>query len=262
MAPSNYKTVNWADYEMLSEDAPNSLTWASRGSDGSGKSYFGCTAPGPIFVCGFDPHGMARVDKKVRQGKEIRIGRYGFNCGEHGTDRGQVADAAEKVWNQFVAEYRMALRHCRTVLWDREDLAWELLRYAMFGGQKNEGSKTGALDYGALNAEYVSLIQEAKAAGVNLGLLQGLADNWLSKFDSQSGKMKNYCVGTKPDGFKKVADHVDITIDHRWNPELKEYVVKFVKFPNKDEKDAEYPNLDFVNMALFAFPDTEESDWL
>lgn len=271
MAPQTFKTVDWNQYELLSEAAPNSLVWASRGGDGSGKSYFGCTAPGPIFVCGFDPHGMSRVDKKVRANKEIRIGRYGFTPGVYRGDRKATADAAEKVWNQFVADYRGALSHFAksakpgrqrgTCLWDREDLAWELLRYATFGGQKNEGSKTGALDYGDLNAEYVSLIQEAKAAGVNLGLLQGLTDNWVAKFDASKGKMVNYQIGSKPDGFKKVADHVDITLDHRWDPEQKEYVVKLIKFPAKDEKDKEYPSLSFVDMATLAFPETTMEDW-
>src|SRR5882672_2533386 len=143
----------WDKYELLSEDDPSSLTWASDGSDGSGKSYFGCTAPGPIYVCGFDPHGMSRVDKAVRSGKEIRIGRYGFNGGIY-TKREDAKKAADGIWEKFKVDYRVALKNVRTVLWDREDLAWELLRYAAFGGQKNEGSKTGALDYGDLNAEY------------------------------------------------------------------------------------------------------------
>jgi len=269
--PTNYKTADWNAYELLAETAPTSITWASRGGDGSGKSHFACTAPTPIFVAGFDPYGMQRVAREVRHGKEIRIGRYGFNCAEHGEARSAVSAAAEAIWNRFVADYRTALKYMSgngkahrqrgTILWDREDLAWELLRYASFGGQKNDGSKTAALDYGDLNAEYVSLIQEARAAGVNLGLLQGLTANWVAKFDPNKGKMVNYEIGTKPDGFKKLADHVDITIDHRWDAELKEYTVRFQKFPNKEQKDQEYPNVTFVDMATFAYPDTTEEEW-
>ena len=160
-------------------------------------------------------------------------------------------------------DYEEAIKHVRTVLWDREDLAWELLRFASFGGEKNEGSKTGALDYGDLNAEYVSLIQSARAANVNLGLLQGLTEKWVAKFDPQSGKMRNYNTGDPvPDGFKKVADHVDITLNHRWDEKAKEYVVKIGKFPNKAEKDKEIANLSFGEMAINAFPDSDVSCWL
>jgi hypothetical protein len=254
---------DWSKYELLSEDDPTSITWASRGPDGSGKSYFACTCPGPIFVCAFDPHGMSRVDKAVRRDKEIRIGRYGFNANIFDGDRGKILKAAQAVWEDFKRQYRESLKNVRTTLWDREDLAWELMRYAAFGGEKNEGSRTGALDYGDLNSEYVGLIQEAKDAGVNLGLLQGVKEKWVAKFDATKGKMQNYCTGDLvPDGFKKIADHVDITLDHRWDPAKKEYVVKIGKFPNKDYKDKEIANLTFGEMAINAFPDSPVESWL
>ncbi len=254
--------TDWRRFELLSDQDPKSLTWASRGGDGSGKSYFGCTAPGPIFVCAFDPHGMSRVDKAVRAGKEIRIGRYGFNAGVFNENREAIKKAGGVLWEQFKAEYREALKHVRTVLWDREDLAWELTRFANFGGEKNEGSRTGALDYGDLNAEYVGLIQEARDAGVNLGLLQGVKERWVAKFDNAKGKMQQYNTGEWiPDGFKKVADHVDITLSHSWDSPQKEYVVAIGKFPNKMYKDDIFPNLTFEQMALAAFPDSDAEVW-
>jgi len=254
--------ITWEKYEILSEDDPTCLTWARRGGDCAGKSYFGCTAPAPIFVCAFDPHGMSRVAKDVRAGKEIRIGRYGFNHIRQEDDRSKARTAAKEIWKRFVVDYHEALKHVRTVLWDREDLAWELKRYEAFGGEKNEGSKTGALDYGDLNQEYVSLIQEARDANVNLGLLQGMNEKWVAKFDPASGKMRNYNTGELvPDGFKKVADHVDITLDHAWDPKQKQYVVKIGKFPNKTEKDKIIANLSFGEMALGAFPDSDIASW-
>lgn len=253
----------WSKFEILTPTDPSSLIWASRGGDGSGKSFFGCTAPGPLWVAGFDPHGMQRVDKSIRSQREIRIGRYGFNHLKHEEDRKKVRDAATKIWESFVDDYHEALKHVRTVLWDREDLAWELRQYAAFGGQKNEGSKTGALDYGDLNAEYVALIQDAKDANVNLGLLQGLKDKWVAKYDPSSGKMKNYNTGELvPDGFKKIADHVDVTLDHHWDTKAKEYVTTLRKFPIKAEKDKEYPNLDFFLMASLAFPEADSALWM
>lgn len=253
---------DWSKYELLSDASPTSITWASIGGDGSGKSHFGCTSPAPIFVCGFDPHGMARVSKEVRAGKEIRIGRYGFNFAVHGDNKNKIGDAAQRVWQQFTTEYRIALKNCRTVLWDREDLAWELLRYATFGDQKNAGSKTGALEYGDLNAEYVSLIQEAKDANVNLGLLQGVKEKWVAKFDPTKGKMVNYATGEYvPDGFKKIADHVDITLTHFWDEKAKEYMVKIGKFPAKEYKDQAFPSLTFPMMALSAFPESTIDTW-
>jgi hypothetical protein len=258
----------WDNQTPLALDSPSSLLWASRGGDGSGKSFFFCTNPGPMFVCGFDPHGMSRVDASVRAGKDIRIGRYPFNASVYDGDREAIKKAARPIWNRFVDDYRGAVYHFQKegrgfIAWDREDMMWGLRRYAAFGGQKNEGSKTGALDYGDLNEEYVGLINEAKYAGVSLCLIQGLTDKWVAKFDPQKGKMQNYNTGELvPDGFKKIADHVDVTLDHRWDEKDRKYKIRLRKFPNPDEKDKEYADLDFALMASMAFPETDASCWV
>jgi hypothetical protein len=214
---------------------------------------------------------MSRVDPDIRAGKEIRIGRYGFAHikADDSMTREQKKAAAREIWDRFVRDYTTALKHVKTCVWDREDLAWELLRYASFGADKNAGSKTGQLDYGDLNAEYVGLIQMAKDHEVHLGLLQGLTEEWISKFNPQRATMERHNSGKLiPDGFKKVADHVDLTLLHYWQPESREYVIKVGKFPNKDVRDLEFPNtalglegLTFASMAVQAFPSTSESDW-
>lgn len=255
--------MNWDAFQQLSTASPKAITWASRGGDGCGKSFFGATAPGPIWVAGFDAHGMARVDPTIREGKDIRLATYSFaHLKVQEGDRAAIKKAAADIWNRFSDDYQLALRHARTVLWDREDLAWELLRYASFGGEKNEGSRTGQLDYGDLNAEYVGLIQLAGDAGVNLGLLQGVKEKWISKFNPQRATMERHNTGELvPDGFGKVADHVDITLDHYWDAEQRDYMTRLVKFPNKDFKGEAFPNLTFAQMATLAFPTTTEEEW-
>lgn len=258
----------WSNLEVLPAEDPQRIVWASRGGDGSGKSYFAMTAPGPIFVCGFDEHGLDRVDKTIRAQREIRVGRYGFNPVEFKGDRDKIRKAATPIWERFVDEYFAALNQFKklghgTVIWDREDMAWGLRRYAAFGGQKNEGSKTGALDYGDLNEEFIGLLRAARDYHANLGLLQGLTDRWVAKFDSQTGRMKNYNTGELvPDGMKKAPDYVDITLDHRWDAKTKNYVTTIRKFPIKEERDKEYANLDFFTMATLAFPDSDPMHWL
>lgn len=261
-------SLDWSKLEILPAGDPDSIIWASRGGDGSGKSFFGMTAPGPIFVAGFDPYGLDRVDKTLRSQREIRIGRYGFNPVIYKGDRDKIRAAARPIWQRFLDEYFGALEYFKklgrgTALWDREDLSWGLRRYAEWGAQKNEGSRTGALDYGDLNEEYVGLIQAARDHHTNLGLLQGLTEKWVSKFDAQKGKMVNSNTGELvPDGFKKVADHVDISLDHAWDKAKKQYTTTFRKFPVKDEKDKTYENLDFFTMAVTAFPDSDPMRWM
>lgn len=256
--PEHYKSVDWAAYEKLSAHAPKSIVWASTGAEGSGKSYFGLTAPGPIFVCAFDSHGMNRVDKSVKVGKDIRIARYPFSRTSYGSNKAALSAAAGKVWDRFMADYRMALRHSRTVLIDREDLAWDMLRYTELGGDS-----AAPKDYSDSNTEYISMVQEAYAAGINLGLLRGVREQWISKFDPAKGKLVGHNTGVLvPDGMKKVPDLVDITLFHRWDPTLKEFVITIGKFTKKEWMDAEFPDLTFAQMAMAAYPDTEETDWI
>ena len=96
-----------------------------------------------------------------------------------------------------------------------------------------------------------------------MGLLRGLTDKWVAKYDSGKGKMVNYNTGEAvPDGFKKTNDHVDITLVHFWDAKSKEYKVRIGKFPNKEYKDQEIANLSFGEMALNAFPDSDVANWL
>lgn len=256
------KTVDWAAYEKLNLDTPNCIVAASTGGDGSGKSAFWLTAPDPIFVCAFDAYGMNRVGAQFKvkpdgTPKDIRIARYIFNQTAYGDDKKACSAAAVKVWDQFVKDYRMALRNARTVIWDREDGAWEKLRYAQFGDMS-----AAQKEYGDLNVEYESLIVEAQAAGVNLGLLRGVREKWISKLDPVKGKMVGHNTGELvPDGMKKVPDFVDVTLFHRWDDTQREFITKIGKFTNKDFKGEEFPNLDFASMAVMAYPETTEEDW-
>ncbi len=246
----------YSDYESPSTDDPTSIVWASDGGDGSGKSYFAATAPTPIFVCGFDAYGFNRVNKDLVRGREIKLARYPFKA-QACKDAKETGKMAMAVWETFLADYAMALKNCRTIIWDREDIAWELLRYASFGG-----TSAAPKEYGELNAEYVSLIQDAQGAGVNLGLLRGVREKWISKFDQTKGKMTAHNTGEMiPDGMKKIPDHVDVTLHHRWDDGEKSFMVKIDKFVNPDFKGLEFPNLTFPQMATCAYPNTEESSW-
>lgn len=248
--------VDWADFTPLSSEPPTSIAWASNGSEGSGKSYFGLTAPQPIFVCAFDPYGMDRVSSVVKAGKDIRIGRYPF-IARKGQTKNELGDAATEIWDQFTNDFRTALAHARTILWDREDLAWELLRYSAFGAQ-NAAPK----EYGELNAEYIGLIQEAAAAHVNLGLLRGLREKWISKFDPEKGKLVPHNTGEMcVDGMKKIPDHVDITLDHQWDATRKSFITVIRKFPNVEYRDMDVPDLTFAMMAMAAYPDSDMESW-
>lgn len=246
----------WESLEVMTDTPPTSIIWASNGAEGSGKSYFGLTAPGPIFVCAFDPYGMDRVSKEVKAGKEIRLGRYPF-AAPKGAKKDPVSIAATATWNRFLDDFHVALGTARTILWDREDLAWELLRYASFGAQ-NDAPK----EYGPLNDEYIGLVQAATSAHVNLGLLRGMKDYWVSKWDPTKQKYVPHNTGELvPDGQKKIPDHVDITVSHQWDGAAKAFMTTIGKFPNIEYRDQVFANMSFQEMAIAAYPESDLDTW-
>lgn len=252
-----------AEYESLSLDTPKSIAWVSTGGDGSGKSHFGLTGPSPIFVYAFDPYGMNRVNKEAKitvdgVKKDIRIARYPFNMREAGDDKDKVKSAAKKIWEAFRTDYDFALgQGFKTLIIDREDMMYDMQRFKEWGIHNNAPK-----EYGPLYSETLWLVQKAQGYGVNLGFLRGIRDEWVSKFDPQKAKMVAHNTGKKiADGMSKMADYVDVSLEHRWDPALKAFVVKIDKFTNADEKGMEYPNLTFTDMATLAYPETSPEDW-
>lgn len=258
MAP---KEKSLGDYETLSLDAPKCISWASTGGEGSGKSAYSLGAPEPIFVCAFDPYGMNRVGREFKTRpdgtpKDIRIARYPFNPADYRTEK-ESSEAADETWQRFSSDYMTALKHARTVLWDREDLAWEALRWAKLGSETSRPS-----DYSDLNREYVGLIQRATKHNVNLGLLRGLREEWVSRFDSTKGKKVGENTGKLiPDGMKKVPDHVDLTLLHWYDETERAFKTRTLKFPNAEERLKDFENLTWLDMALMAYSETSEEDW-
>jgi hypothetical protein len=246
----------WAGLEQLEVNERPSIVWSSTAEAGDGKSWFALTSPEPIWVAAFDAAGMNRVDKKLKVGRDIRISRFPFDPTKF-KSANDVAKAATEIWNRFTEEYAIALKNARSIHWDREDMAYKLQRFSSWG-DTNAAPK----EYEDLYAEYVGLIQQANLHGVNLGLLRGKKDKWVSKFDPGKGKMVGHNTGDRiAEGMGKVPDHVDIELFHRFDAEQHCYITKFGKFPVPEERGMEYPNLTFLDMAMLAFPETTPDDW-
>lgn len=249
-------TPTWASFDHVEANTQPSIIWASTAEAGGGKSWFGLGAPDPIWVAAFDPWGMNRVDNSLKVGRDIRISRYPFDVTKF-KDPKEVSKHATELWNRYLEDYAVARKNARSILIDREDMAYKLQRYSSFGG-----SNAAPKEYEDLYAEYVAMIQACNKDGVNLGLLRGLKDKWVSKFDPAKQKMVGHNTGERvAEGMGKVPDYVDVTLFHRWDEPSRTYMTKIGKFPNPQERDQEYPNLTFVDMAQLAYPETTAEEW-
>ncbi len=215
----------------------------------------GGPAPIAVQLVG-DPNGLQGPLQRYK-GKEIYKTDYRFNPVAYAS-RGETREAAEELWNKFLADYRYALQAgVRTIIWDKEDYVWELFRHACFG------DKTAMqLNFYELNCEYRLLVGEAIDAGVSLGLIRGLEDQWVSR-EAADGKMKGHNTGVrKQRGMKEIPEIVDVNLHHRWDDETKSFYVEIGKCrPNGLMRGEEFKNPTFTEIACMVFGESNPENW-
>lgn len=165
----------------------------AEGEDKSGKNHFGFTAPGPIFEHSFDI-GNEGVVEKFQNKKKIYIAEYELELQPGEAAAQEVAEAADKVWANFISNYRDGLSSCGngTTLIDTGTEMWELLRLARFG----KLTQVMPHHYGPVNKEMQEAIREGFGHNCNVIFLHKLKDEWENYTDA-SGKEKGRKTGRK-----------------------------------------------------------------
>lgn len=134
-----------------------------------GKTNFSLTAPGPIAIHNWDG-GLEGVAHKFADQKEIFSFDYRmpFSLALPGTPAGDsLANAAKKVWEEFVNNYRESLKQVKTVVVDTSSESWETIRLARLGKLANVMPH----QYSSVNAEFRELLRLGTDHDANLILL-------------------------------------------------------------------------------------------
>lgn len=244
-------TGDWGDFDLVDETPKYRMIGASYGEEKTGKTRFWLTGPSPVALMLLDPHGDEGTIKSVRElrpDSEIRVIRYSF-------DKQTEASKAEELWAKFKEDYATALKKARTIIWDKEDMVYELQRYAEFGGASDRPS-----NYSALYIEYRHLIHKAYGAGVSLGLIQGLKEKWISK-PGPDGKMKGHNTGEMVRrGMREIPELVQANFLHtREGTQFNVHVRDSRQ--NSDLNDMDFPMGSFSDVGQLMFPDSSEEDW-
>lgn len=236
----------------------NRIIWRSEGEVGSGKTHFALGAPGPIVMQSLD-QGLEGVAIEEYAKKEIYPIEYDWSP----TDELEQGAAIE-IRDQFIKDFMYACKHARTVLWDKENQAWEMFRYAEFGAP-NDAPR----NYPQLNQRYVKLINHPKSLEINFGLIQGMKDEWKT-VAKKDGGTKGAATGNRiAAGFGDLEGLVHVNLYHR--RENGNFYVKVGKARGpgahaiQDQEfgpmDKHSKGLSFAEFAELAFPETEASDW-
>jgi len=145
------------EYKRATTDPPTRLVISVDSLPKEGKTNFALTAPGPIAIHDLDL-GMEGVIEKFAD-KEIYPFRYDVPLSAMlpGSEFASMADASQKVWREFVFQFRDSLSKMRTVVIDTGTEAWSLIRLARLG----KLTQVLPVQYTAVNAEFRQLTQLA-----------------------------------------------------------------------------------------------------
>ncbi len=208
---------DWADFEPLGSSDVRSMCGASQGPVGSGKTRFWLTAPEPIAYFGFDIGGVRTMREQPEfKKKDIRVLDFTKTLNFGRMDRGDRVQAAVEAYEKFSNNWNAAIANARTIIWDKEDKVWELIRYA-----HNEVDSPDPKAFGELNLQYNGYFTDAAAAGINFGVIRGQREKFgKTGRNERTGKITMGFTGEiVVRGQKEVEDWVELILDHRWDAE-------------------------------------------
>lgn len=255
---------DWGSFERITaDDDLRSIIGASQGVPGSGKTHFWFTAPGPIAYFRFDPGG----DKGLRSNpifrdKELWARDYCNDLNMGKLDKDKRIRASLEVLQMFQEDWDIAIKNARTLIIDKEQKLWEVLRYA-----HDEVDSPTPKNFHDLNMMYQGWIQDAEVNGRNLGLIRDVHDTWGKiGVSEKTGRPQMGFTGImKPDGQKYVPGYVQINLEHRWDGDERRFKVKILEKcrlgPAATLMGKEIADLDFPTLAMMLFPESDISEW-
>lgn len=256
------QTALWDRYTKADSAPRQRIIGLSVGEVGTGKTHFWLGAPGPIVVQSLDK-GLEGVVEKFQADKDIYVAEYDWSPTDN-LDQ----DEAVLLRDKFIADYEHALQHARTVIWDKESDVWQLFRYAEFGAP-NDNPR----NYDVLNQRYRKYVNAAKATDINFGCIEGMKDEWVSKFNPKTGKEGARSSGNRlRQGFSELDGLVHITLFHTRERQTDDdgivtpvysFEVGKARGPGGfDVQEKKFEATTFAQFAQMVFPESDDTDWV
>lgn len=193
-------------------DAPSEFTRRNLfividGEEKTGKTHLALTAAQSGFstlVHDLNDGLDGVVQKRV---KEVGAGK--IKVAHHPIPDGQTVDAqrdkAKTEWADFAKDFRDGMAKHRVNIIDSGTEIYKLSRMSEFGDVKQTKTGKGQLDYDAVYSKIRGLLRLFHASKSHLIVTHQLEEEWGTKKDPDSGKVKGYKTGRMVrDGFKEI----------------------------------------------------------
>lgn len=246
-------------FTLASEDVTYRTIASLQSEVGLGKTYFGCTAPGPILIQDTDQGTEGVVEDFRKKGKEIYLEKYVLHKVEN---KSEMKAEAIELRDQIEEDFRYAVANgARTVVWDTESRVWEIYRYAEFGDANADDIK----DYALLNGRFETLINEAKETNINFFLLRSFKTAWgmVGPVNAKTGKKSFGKGGREVWGYEHLSSCMFMELAFNYDKESREYLIEVGKCRhNIDLQYSTIPRCSFPELGTMLIPDSTEEDWL
>lgn len=171
---------NFIKVEQPKPTSNRRLIIAVAGEEGTGKTSFALSAPGPTMYLNLDTGDEGVVDKYLD--KEVYRVKYRISPFAG-------ADECKKIWERYKQDFAIALKSdAKTVIVDTATEAWELHRLARFG----KLAQVLPEHYGPVNREHASLLKDAFDSNKNLILLHKMTPEYVNKVNTGRLKLKGF----------------------------------------------------------------------
>ena len=234
------------------------------GEVGTGKTYFGLTARGPILSQNIDQGTEGVIEQFVEQGKEIYDERYVWRPGE--LDEKDLQDAAIEIRDKWEVDFRYAIDNgIGTVMWDTESRIWQVYRYAEFGDPNAGDIK----NYDRLNQRFEANINLAKERDINLFLIRSMKDHWgmVGPVSQKTGKKGFGKAGREVWGYEHLPGIVFMELSFNYDPKDEEtygtaYTIRIGKCRhNVDLQFTTQMRQTFPELGTLLIDGSSEEDW-
>ncbi len=239
-------------FDKAPTEAIPRLIWSGFGEEGTGKTTFALTAPGPIVVFTFD-YGLEGVVEPFARKKDIRVCKYNWE-----PSRDIAQETAVAVRDQFKKQFIAAVTSgARTLVIDKETLLWEVFRYAEFG-MPNGAPR----EYGPLKQEYRKLFNLVKESTLNLGVIQSMKSPWEAETKPTGKTQLSKSKMRERTGMDEIGAQVNVNIEHYRNDAG--FFMKLYKAKGPAAEAVHYrdwPFMDVPTLGGMLFPDSPDSAW-
>ena len=244
---------------LVTDIKPKGILISIEGQQKSGKTEFGLSLPGNVFILNLNWGLVGVYEKHIKAGKKLYVQdiQIPYTQSLPGLPFTLLATAAVEAWRKAILPVMEAIKDpsISSIFIDTGSELWDLLRIARLG----KLAQVVPVQYAAVNAEFRQLLQILLTCGKNVVLSHKVKPEYVN--DQKTNRFERSGFGDL--GF-------DVQVELRAERDIKkvgtdQFSVTFMDCrANKDLKDVTLRGADcnFLKVVSLIYPELIEKDWL